>query len=115
MKNSNLKTSIIIIVYLVLFASCNNTSFDSAKWKRWDGKKSYVRWDMAYDLIKHHNLKGKNHKEIEDLLGKPDIDVFSSTDKYEYDLGPCRKNFDFGILTIEFKNDTVIKVEKHCN
>lgn len=106
---------LILIVLVAVLTSCTNTAFDSKKWKNWNGKESFVRWDMTDDLINNYNLQGKTHKEIENLLGKPSNGIASSPDDYYYDLGPCRRGIDYGSFYIEFKNDKVIQVEKHCH
>ena len=104
-----------MLLIFAILTSCTNTSFDSEKWKNWDGKESFVRWDMANDLIDRHSLKGKTHEEIEELLGKPGNGINSDSNHYYYDLGPCRRGIDFGSLYLDFKDDKVVQVEKHCN
>ncbi len=95
--------------------SCSGKSFDSNKWKNWDGKESFIRWDMADDLINNQELRGKTQREIETLLGKPNNGQNSSADLFYYDLGPCRSGIDYGSLYIKFKDEKVVQVEKHCN
>ena len=116
MLNIKQKLNILLIFGTVaVMTSCNNTSFDSVKWKNWDGKESFVRWDMTDDLINKYDLKAKTQNEIKILLGEPDNGINSDKNNYYYDLGPCRNGIDYGSLTIHFKNKKVTKIEKHCS
>lgn len=105
----------ILVILTIILTSCHGSTFNSEKWKNWDGKESYVRWDMADDLRDNYSLIGQTHEQIEKLLGKPDNSQHSSPDEYYYDLGPCRRGIDFGSFTLNFKNGKVYKVRIACN
>lgn len=105
----------ILIILIIILTSCHRATFNSEKWKDWDGKESYVRWDMADDLRDNYSLIGQTREQIENLLGQPDNTENSSADEYYYDLGPCRRGIDFGSFTLSFKKDKVYKVRIACN
>lgn len=104
-----------LLILVVILTSCHGSTFNSEKWKNWDGKKSFVRWDMADDLRDNYSLIGQTREQIENLLGQPDNSQNSSPGEYYYDLGPCRRGIDFGSFTLTFKNDKVVRVNVSCN
>ncbi|PHR47039.1 MAG: hypothetical protein COA32_08945 [Fluviicola sp.] len=63
-------TNIILVPFLFILMSCTNRSFDSEKWKEWSykGSDSFLRWDMADDLVDNYDLMGKTKKQIIELL-----------------------------------------------
>jgi len=103
-----MKSKIISFILLILvFVSCNNTSFDSEQWKNWKESESApsLRWDMISDLEERHALKGMNKSQIIELLGKPES---KNSKEFIYYLGYARKGIDTGSLTIFFQNESVI-------
>jgi|GEM_PF-3307597 len=97
--------------------SCTDIAFDSEKWKNWELKSSenHLRYDMSDDLVENYNLVGKSRQDILNLLGDPDSIKKGLKEKYFYNLGPCRRGIDFGVLYIYFENDLVVKIDKFCH
>lgn len=70
---------------------------------------------MSDDLIKNHNLIGKDTTEIFNLLGKESLDCYNGKCSARYVLGGCRRGIDTGTLELTFERGKVTDVFKHCN
>lgn len=85
----------------------SRVEFDQEKWKVWKETETTVclRWDMAHDLLKRHDLIGLTSNEIIDLLGEPDR---KNKIEIRYYLGMSRHGIDTGSLILTIENDIVI-------
>lgn len=109
-----------IALFIILVLSCSTilffvfasdgSSFDSEKWKTWEGDKSStsLRWDMKDDLVVKHKLVGMTKEEVIKLLGEPD---FFTTFSIEYFLGMSGHGMETGILTLLMKNGKVASLQ----
>lgn len=78
--------------------------FDSTQWKA-----STSRQRMVHDLLTNHTLKGKNHAQIDDLLGKPQPPDSVRDGHYIYRTGTDGVIDDMW-LELRFEADRVVEV-----
>ncbi|MBA6316902.1 hypothetical protein [Cellulophaga baltica] len=113
-----MKNIAIVFIILLVFSltSCTDKTFDSEKWKNWTEKTSdfAMRWDMSNDLIENYNLVGMSKKSVIQLLGKPMKDCDSKNCDLIYELGPCRSGVNCGSLYLTIKDNSIVKIFKHC-
>lgn len=109
--------SVMFSFLLLLFASCNNKSFDSEKWKSWKENELTLptRWDMTDDLMKNYLQKGMRIEDVETLIGRVSMDTIGSRLFGRYDLGPCRSRVDYGSLEVRFTECILTSVIRSCN
>ena len=97
--------SILLVVaaapFVVLFVSVgkeygeeylSRVNFDSDLWQNDQAinREPYPRLRMVDNLLKKHNLNGKDHNEIITLLGKPEETPYFKEYEIVYWLGPER-------------------------
>lgn len=107
----------LLIPILFIVSGCHNRSFDSEKWKNWNGlnqEECNLRWDMSDDLIDNYLEKGLSFRTVEKLLCDS-IEIDDKNKKMLYfNLGPCRSGISYGGLEIYFENGKLTKVDRTC-
>lgn len=103
-----------LIITLFINTSCesNEIKFDKSKWnERVDGIYLY-REKMATDLIANHLQKGMTYREIEELLGNPEVYsnlgdnliAYAIMVDFGWDIDPVETK----TLIIELTNDSLV-------
>ena len=91
-QRHGLRLWIVIVVSFVALLSAvahaRNRRFDPAIWRATSAPNP-ARLEMVDDLLESRQLIGVRQSQVDDLLGKPEINRSSSTE-YVYYLGPER-------------------------
>ena len=115
-KKLKLKLSLLLIVFTILSvglnfilhctASCYISNYTKEKWSN-----NYeMRYRMLYSLENKYEMTGKDEREIEVLLGKPD---FADDTSYFYIVGVVEEScYTYELF---FHNGTVIRTEVRWN
>lgn len=100
--------------------------FDSNKWKQKQPSSWGERYEMVDDLLRKQLRPGLSRQEVEDLLGKPDVDTPRGAGELElsYNLAsqkdyPARsllfpgrlENLELWILLLRFRDGRLYSVE----